>query len=249
MSIFRRAVLALSLAAPLALAGAPAFGQQKDIVDTAAADKDFSILVSALKAAGLAETLKGKGPFTVLAPTDAAFKKLPAGTLEDLLKPENKAMLASILNYHVLPGTYDNARITKPTVKQFGIKSVEGSNVNVDLRKGLVISGATVTKSDTKASNGLIHTVDTVMMPRKVKFALAAKALKARAAAAAIKAKEMAGKAVEATKAAATKAGEVAKDAAAKATETAKSAATKAKEAVSPSTPPAAPAAPAPKKP
>jgi uncharacterized surface protein with fasciclin (FAS1) repeats len=249
MITFRRAVLALTLAMPLAMAGAPAFAQDKDLVDTATANRDLATLVSAIKAAGLAETLKGKGPFTVFAPTDEAFKKLPAGTLEYLLKPENKAALESLVKFHVLPGSYDAARITKPTAKQFGIKSAEGQNVEVDLRKGVVISGATLGKSDIKASNGIIHSVDTVMVPRRVKFALALKMAKEKTAAATAKAKEMAAKAAEATKAAATKAGEVAKDAAAKATEAAKAAATKAKEAVSPTPPATAPATPAPKKP
>jgi uncharacterized surface protein with fasciclin (FAS1) repeats len=219
MSTIRRAVLALTLAAPLAIAGAPAFAQDKDIVDTAVANKDFSTLVAAVKATGLADTLKGKGPFTVFAPTDEAFKKLPAGTLDSLLKPENKKRLTSILTYHVLPGTYDAARITKPTIKQFGIKSVEGSNVDVDLRKGVIVSGATVGKTDIKASNGIIHVVDTVMIPRKVRFAMAAEA------------------ATEKAKAALSKAGEATKAAAGKAMEAAKGAAAKVKEAIKPTPP------------
>jgi uncharacterized surface protein with fasciclin (FAS1) repeats len=231
MSMIRRAVMALSIAIPMAMAGAPAFAQDKDIVDTAAGNKDFSTLVAAVKAAGLVETLKGKGPFTVFAPTDDAFKKLPAGTLEDLLKPENKKTLTSILTYHVVPGVYDAARITKPKTKRFGIKSVEGSNVNVDLRKGVIISGATVTKTDIKTTNGVIHVVDTVMLPRKIKVAMAAKALKD-------KAMTTGAKVMDATK-----------DAAAKAAEAAKAAATKAKEAVTPAPPATVPAVPAPKKP
>jgi uncharacterized surface protein with fasciclin (FAS1) repeats len=237
MSMFRRAVLALTLAAPMAMT-APAFAQDKDIVDTAAANKDFSTLVAAVKAAGLVETLKGKGPFTVFAPTDDAFKKLPAGTLENLLKPENKKTLTSILTYHVLPGTYDAARITKPTVKTFGIKSVEGSNINVNLSKGVVVSGATVSKTDIKTSNGIIHVIDTVMIPRKIKLAMAMTAMKEKAKAAIVKTKEVGAKAVEATK-----------DAAGKAMDATKSAADKAKEAVTPAAPATAPAAPAVKKP
>ena len=210
------------------------------------------MLVAAVKAADLVATLKGKGPFTVFAPTDEAFKKLPAGTLDNLLKPENKKMLASILTYHVLAGTYDAARITKPTIKQFGIKSVQGSNVNVDLRKGVMVSGATVTKTDIKASNGIIHAVDTVMIPRKVKIAMAAQALKDKAKAAAAKAvettKAAATKAMDATKDAAGKAMDATKGAAAKAGDAMKSAAEKAKEAVAPAAPATAPAAPAVKK-
>ncbi len=241
MNIFRRTALALSLAAPLALAAAPSFAQS-DIVDTAVADKNLSTLVAAVKAADLVSTLKGKGPFTVFAPTDDAFKKLPAGTLETLLKPENKKTLTSILTYHVLPGTYDAARITKPKVKKFGIKSAQGSNVNVDLTKGVVVSGATVTKTDIKASNGTVHVVDTVMMPRTARIALAAINLKDRAKAATAKA-------VEATKAAAGKAMDATKAAATKAMDATKSAAEKAKEAVTPAPSTTPPATPAPKKP
>ncbi len=230
MSIFRRTALAISLAAPLALGVAPAFAQS-DIVDTATADKSLSTLVSAIKAADLVSTLKGKGPYTVFAPTDDAFKKLPAGTLENLLKPENKKTLTSVLNYHVLPGSYDAARITKPAIKQFGIKSAQGSNVNVDLRKGVMVSGATVTKTDIKASNGIIHVVDTVMIPRSVRIAMAARALKEKAKAAGTKA-------IDATKAAA-----------GKAMDATKNAAEKAKDAMTPTQPTTVPATPAPKKP
>lgn len=239
MSMIRRAALALVVAVPLGLSGAPAFAQDKDIVDTAAATKEFSTLVSAVKAAGLTETLKGKGPFTVFAPTDEAFKKLPADQLDYLLKPENKATLEQLLKFHVLSGSYDAARITKPTTKQYGIKSLQGQNVAVDLRKGVVISGATVTKSDIKTSNGIIHVVDAVMVPRKVKAALALKVAKEKAAVAAAKAKELAAKAAEKTK-----------EVAAKAKEAASNAAEKAKDAMKPATPPAtAPATPAPKTP
>ena len=228
MTTIRRAMFAVLLAAPFAFAGAPAFAQEKDIVDTAAGDTSLSTLVAAVKAAGLVETLKGKGPFTVFAPTDEAFKKLPAGTLDSLLKPENKKRLASILTFHVLPGTYDAARITKAKVKVYGIKSVEGSNVEVDLRKGVMVSGATVTKPDIKTSNGVVHVIDTVIIPRKVKFAMAAEAAKERAKAAF-------GKASAATKAAA-----------GKAVEAVKGAATKAKEAMTPAPAPAPATTPAP---
>jgi uncharacterized surface protein with fasciclin (FAS1) repeats len=231
LTTIRRALLALTLAAPLVIAGAPAFAQDKDIVETAAANKDLSTLVAAVKAAGLVDTLKGKGPFTVFAPTDDAFKKLPAGMLDSLLKPENKKRLTSILTYHVLPGSYDAARISKPTIKQFGIKSVQGSNVNVDLRKGVMVSGATVAKPDIKASNGIIHMVDTVMIPRSVKIAMAAEAAKDKA------------------KAALSKAGAATKAAVGKAVDAAKDAAAKAKEAVKPSVPAPATGTPEPKKP
>lgn len=140
-----------------------------DIVDTAVKAGSFNTLVTAVKAAGLVDTLKGKGPFTVFAPTDEAFAKLPKATLESLLKPENKKALASILTYHVLPGRYDAKRITGAKVKQFGIKSVQGSNVEVDLRKGVKVSGANVVKTDIIASNGVIHVIDAVIMPPKKK--------------------------------------------------------------------------------
>ena len=237
MNILLRTALALSLAAPLALGAAPAFAQG-DIADVAAGDKNLSTLVAAVKAADLVPTLKGKGPFTVFAPTDDAFKKLPAGTLETLLKPENKKTLTAILNYHVVPGTYDAARITKPAVKKFGIKSAQGSNVNVDLTKGVVVSGATVTKTDIKASNGTIHVIDTVMIPRTARIALAAINLKD-------KAKAATAKAVDATKAATAKAVDATKGAATKAMDATKSAAEKAKEAVTPAPSTTAPAAPA----
>jgi uncharacterized surface protein with fasciclin (FAS1) repeats len=136
-----------------------------DIVDTAVKAGSFKTLVAAVKAAGLVDTLKGKGPFTVFAPTDDAFAKLPKGTVETLLKPENKKQLASILTYHVAPGRYDAARITAAKTKQFGLKSAQGANIAVDLRKGVKVSGATVVKTDVAASNGVIHVIDTVIMP------------------------------------------------------------------------------------
>lgn len=140
-----------------------------DIVDTAVKAGSFNTLVTAVKAAGLVDTLKGKGPFTVFAPTDEAFAKLPKATLESLLKPENKKALTSILTYHVLPGRYDAKRITGAKAKQFGIKSVQGSNVEVDIRKGVKVSGANVVKTDIIASNGVIHVIDAVIMPPKKK--------------------------------------------------------------------------------
>ena len=136
-----------------------------DIVDTAVKAGSFKTLVAAVQAAGLVDTLKGKGPFTVFAPTDEAFAKLPKGTVETLLKPENKKKLASILTYHVVPGRYDAARITSAKAKQFGLKSVQGSNIAVDLRSGVKVSGANVVKTDVGASNGVIHVIDKVIMP------------------------------------------------------------------------------------
>jgi uncharacterized surface protein with fasciclin (FAS1) repeats len=179
----------------LALAFAtPSQAQNQDIVDVAAGNKDFSTLVAAVKAAGLVDTLKGKGPFTVFAPTDEAFKKLPVGTLDSLLKPESKAKLASILKYHVVPGSYDSTRLGKAKSKQFGLKSAQGSEVNVNLTNGVKVSGATVTQPDIKASNGVIHVIDTVILPKQVKAAMRTAEMKEKAAA---KAAELKAKAAE----------------------------------------------------
>jgi uncharacterized surface protein with fasciclin (FAS1) repeats len=132
---------------------------KKDIVDTAVAAGQFTTLAAALKAAGLVETLKGKGPFTVFAPTDAAFAKLPAGTVEGLLK--DKAKLTKILTYHVVPGKVMAADV----VKLKAAKTVEGSNVTIDTSNGVKINNASVVKTDVEASNGVIHVIDTVIMP------------------------------------------------------------------------------------
>ena len=132
-----------------------------DIVDTAVAGK-FNTLVAAVKAAGLVDTLKGPGPFTVFAPTDEAFEKLPAGTLDSLLRPENKEKLQSILTYHVVPGKV----MAKDVVKLKSAKTVEGRDVSVSTKGGgVMINNATVTKADIAASNGVIHVVDTVILP------------------------------------------------------------------------------------
>ncbi len=136
---------------------------KKDIVDTAVSTNMFNTLVAAVKAAGLVDTLKGSGPFTVLAPTDEAFGKLPAGTVENLLKPENKDMLFKILTYHVIPG--DVRAATVVTLKK--AKTVQGQDVKIKVKKGTVmINGAKVVKTDVEASNGVIHVIDTVLMPK-----------------------------------------------------------------------------------
>jgi uncharacterized surface protein with fasciclin (FAS1) repeats len=136
----------------------------KDIVDTAVGAGDFKTLATALKAADLIETLKGKGPFTVFAPTDDAFKKLPKGTLEDLLKPENKKKLASILNYHVVPGKHLAADVAK--MKE--ATSVEGSKIKIVAKDGKVkVDDANVVKTDIVCGNGVIHVIDAVIMPKK----------------------------------------------------------------------------------
>ncbi len=133
------------------------------IVDVAAKNGSFNTLVAAVKAAGLVETLSGKGPFTVLAPTDAAFAKLPAGTLEMLLKPENKKQLVDILSYHVVPGV---AAYSDAVVKMTEVPTVLGSPIAVKVVGGKVmLNGATVVIADVEASNGVIHVVDTVILP------------------------------------------------------------------------------------
>jgi uncharacterized surface protein with fasciclin (FAS1) repeats len=144
-------------------AAATAHADTKDIVDTAVASGSFKTLVTAVKAAGLVETLKGAGPFTVFAPTDEAFAKLPQGTIENLLKPENKAKLAQILTYHVTAGKVMAADIAG---KKMDVKSVEGSSFTVDATNGVKINEATVTQADIVTSNGVIHAIDTVIMPK-----------------------------------------------------------------------------------
>jgi uncharacterized surface protein with fasciclin (FAS1) repeats len=165
-----RPLSALIVVAGLFLATAEARASG-DIVDTAEKAGSFKTLVAAVKAAGLADTLKGKGPFTVFAPTDEAFARLPPGTLDTLLKPENKARLAAILKFHVVPGQYDAARITRARAKQFGVKSVQGANIEVDIRDGVKVSGANVVKTDVMATNGIIHVIDAVILPPKPKTA------------------------------------------------------------------------------
>ena len=159
MSIKRNLLAAagvLALASPAAAA---------DIVETASSNGSFTTLVAAAKAAGLVDTLKGPGPFTVFAPTDEAFKKLPAGTVENLLKPENKAQLTKVLTYHVVPGKVmaSDVKGQKTTTDCNG----HGTHVAVDASGGAVkVDNATVSKADVNASNGVIHVIDTVIMPK-----------------------------------------------------------------------------------
>jgi uncharacterized surface protein with fasciclin (FAS1) repeats len=137
---------------------------KKDIVETATEAGSFNTLVAAVEAAGLAETLKGEGPYTVFAPTDEAFGKLPEGTVESLLKPENKDKLVEILTYHVVPG-----KVTSDAIgtEEISAETVEGSELNVVQEDGKVmVNGeAEVVKADVMASNGVIHVIDTVLMP------------------------------------------------------------------------------------
>jgi uncharacterized surface protein with fasciclin (FAS1) repeats len=135
---------------------------KKDIVDTAVSAGEFKTLATALQAAGLVDTLKGKGPFTVFAPTDAAFAKLPDGTVESLLKPENKEKLKSILTYHVVPGTAKASDV----MALDEAKTVNGQALQFEAMEGKVmVENAQVVKADIVASNGVIHVIDTVMLP------------------------------------------------------------------------------------
>lgn len=154
---------AIAAAGLMALSIGVARAETKDIVETAAGAGQFKTLVTAVKAAGLVETLKGEGPFTVFAPTDDAFAKLPKGTLEDLLKPENKGKLASILKYHVVAGKVMASDIKG---KKTEVKTVEGSELSVDATSGVKIDEANVVSADIAASNGVIHVIDTVVMPK-----------------------------------------------------------------------------------
>jgi len=156
----------MSLSLPILLAGAVALAMSSaasaaDIVDMAVAG-NFKTLVAAVKAAGLVDTLKGPGPFTVFAPTDEAFAKLPAGTLEALLKPENRAKLQSILTYHVVLGKV----MSQDVVKLDSAKTVEGRSIAIKtVNGGVMVNSAHVTKADIEASNGVIHVIDAVILP------------------------------------------------------------------------------------
>ncbi|MCX7351527.1 MAG: fasciclin domain-containing protein [Alphaproteobacteria bacterium] len=134
-----------------------------DVVDTAIAAGNFKTLVAAVQAAGLVDTLKGKGPFTVFAPTDEAFAKLPAGTVETLLKPENKDKLIAILTYHVVPGKVMAADVAG---KELMVKSVEGAEIDVNGKDGVMVDNAKVIKADIVTDNGVIHVIDAVIMPK-----------------------------------------------------------------------------------
>ncbi len=159
MSTLAKAIgVVLALTLPFAAARA----ETKDIVDVAAGNGSFNTLVTAIKAADLVHTLKGDGPFTVFAPTDDAFAKLPEGTLEDLLKPENKEKLVAILTYHVVPNKVMAADIAG---KKTMAKTVEGDELTVDATSGVKVDEARVTTPDVAASNGVIHVIDTVLMP------------------------------------------------------------------------------------
>jgi len=158
----RKMLKSAAVAAVMVLAATTVRAQEKDIVDTAVAAGSFKTLAAALTAGDLIQTLKGKGPFTVFAPTDEAFAKLPAATLADLLKPENKAKLVAILTYHVVPGKVMASQVT-------GLKSaktVNGQSVTIAVKDGgVMIDNARVVKTDIATSNGVIHVIDTVLLP------------------------------------------------------------------------------------
>jgi uncharacterized surface protein with fasciclin (FAS1) repeats len=155
-------MMGLTTATLVSLGSVPSYAA--DIVDTAVKAGQFNTLAAALKAAGLIDTLKGSGPFTVFAPTDAAFAKLPAGTVDNLLKPENKAKLVQILTYHVVPGKIMSANLAG---KKTDAKTVEGRNISIDATMGGVkVDNAKVVSADVAADNGVIHVIDTVVIPK-----------------------------------------------------------------------------------
>jgi len=160
-------MMAIAVLAPMTFTGvANAGGMYKPagtVVDVAASNPDFSTLVAAINAAGLVDALNGKGPFTVFAPTNAAFAALPAGTLENLLKPENKAKLTAILTYHVIPAKIESSALVGKTLTSPA--TLQGGTLAIDGMKGVKINNATVTAADVKASNGVIHVIDKVLLP------------------------------------------------------------------------------------
>ncbi|MBY6155899.1 MAG: fasciclin domain-containing protein [Pseudomonadota bacterium] len=160
--MFRRTLLSLTAATLIAgpaLAGS--HSMKKDIVDTAAEAGSFTTLLAAAEAAGLVDTLKGEGPLTVFAPTDDAFAALPEGTVDSLLLPENKDKLTQILTYHVVAGAVKSTDLSD----DMKAATVEGSEITVDLDNGVMINDATVVQADIEASNGVIHVIDSVLMP------------------------------------------------------------------------------------
>jgi uncharacterized surface protein with fasciclin (FAS1) repeats len=156
--MIRRTFIALAATAALSF---PAFAGGKDIVDTAIGAGSFGTLITAVKAAGLVDTLKGEGPFTVFAPTDKAFAALPAGTLENLLKPENKDKLTAILTYHVVPGKVMSTDLSNG----MNAATVQGDKVTIMTEGGVKVDNANVVSADIGATNGVIHVIDAVIMP------------------------------------------------------------------------------------
>jgi uncharacterized surface protein with fasciclin (FAS1) repeats len=161
MNALKRFTIAMVAVLPLAFVGAKAM--EKDIVDTAVTAGKFGTLVAAVQAADLVATLKGPGPFTVFAPTDEAFAALPAGTVESLLLPENKDQLIAVLTYHVIPGKVMSSDIAG---KSMDVQTVQGSMVMVDATNGVMVDSARVITADIVASNGVIHVIDQVILPK-----------------------------------------------------------------------------------
>lgn len=149
-----------SVVRPTEIAQVKGQNKKMTIVEIAASADSFKTLTAALKAAGLVEVLSGKGPFTVFAPTDEAFAALPKGTVENLLKPENKATLVKILTYHVVPG-----KVLSTDLKSGKVATVEGGDVTITVGKSVMVNNAQVAKADIKASNGVIHVIDKVLLP------------------------------------------------------------------------------------
>ena len=160
MKNFNSMLGATAIAMTLAVVSLPA--KAADIVDPAVSAGQFKTLVAAVTAAGLVDTLKGTGPFTVFAPTDEAFAKLPEGTVESLLKPENKSKLVAILTYHVIPGKVMSGDIAG---KKLSVATVQGGPVSVNAMSGVMINDANVVTADIAASNGVIHVIDKVILP------------------------------------------------------------------------------------
>ena len=158
--MLRKSLIAMTAAAAIAGTAAIA-GMKKDIVDTAVSAGTFETLVAAVTAADLAETLKSEGPFTVFAPTDEAFAALPEGTVETLLKPENKDQLVAVLTYHVVPGKVMSTDLSD----DMAAKTVQGSEIMIDLDGGVKINQASVVTADIETSNGVIHVIDAVILP------------------------------------------------------------------------------------
>lgn len=156
------AVAAFSLAAVPGTSASPDKSGQKDIVETAVAAGSFKTLAAALQAAGLVDALKGPGPFTVFAPTDEAFAKLPAGTVETLLKPENKEKLKAVLTYHVVAGKVMAADVTKLS----SARTLQGQSLSIHTKGGVKVDNASVVKADIVCSNGVIHVIDAVILPK-----------------------------------------------------------------------------------
>ena len=155
-----KTVAALGLAT--AVAACQPMSSEPNIVEVAASNDNFSTLVAAVSAAGLADTLSGPGPFTVFAPTNAAFDALPAGTVESLLLPENRDQLVAILTYHVVPGRVTSDQLVG---QRISATTVNGADVHIDGTHGVRVNNATVTTPDIMASNGVIHVIDTVLLP------------------------------------------------------------------------------------